>query len=85
MKVSQVRQMLANYKDDDHIVIAWWDKDLFQTLDDDLKEHPLEEEVWVEANEQIDHDGDLVFGDYTNSTIHDAIAEVIAKVHAERD
>lgn len=76
--------MLSRYKDDDHIVIAWWDKDLFYTLDDDLEEQPVEEDAWIEANEQIDFDGDLVFGDYINSTIHDAIAEVIAKIFAER-
>lgn len=85
MKVSEIKKMLEAYSDDDQLVIAWWDKNLFYTIDDDLKEVPFDDTTWIEAVHRIDDGGeDEVFTDYINSTIHDLIAEVIVKVEAEK-
>jgi hypothetical protein len=83
MKVSAIKKMLEVYPDDEHIVIAWWDKTLFATIGDDLKEKPIKTATWIEAVNNID-DGDEVFTDFINSTIHDLITEAIAKVEAEK-
>lgn len=85
MKVSEIKKMLEAYSDDDQLVIAWWDKNLFYTIDDDLKEVPIDDTTWIEAVHQIDDGGENeVFTDYINSTIHDLIMEVVAKVQAEK-
>lgn len=85
MKVSEIKKMLEAYSDDDQLVIAWWDKNLFYTIDDDLKEVPFDDTTWIEAVHRIDDGGeDEVFTDYINSTIHDLIMEVVAKVQAEK-
>lgn len=85
MKVSEIKKMLEAYSDDDQLVIAWWDKNLFYTIDDDLKEVPIDDTTWIEAVHRIDDGGeDEVFTDYINSTIHDLIMEVVAKVQAEK-
>lgn len=85
MKVSEIKKMLEAYSDDDRLVIAWWDKNLFYTVDDDLNEVPINDITWIEAVYRINDGGENeVFTDYINSTIHDLIMEVIAKVQAEK-
>lgn len=85
MKVSEIKKMLEAYSDDDRLVIAWWDKNLFYTIDDDLKEVPIDNITWIEAVYRINDGGENeVFTDFINSTIHDLIMEVIAKVQAEK-
>jgi len=87
MKVSEVRKMLEVYNDDEHIVIAWWDKSLFYTITDDLREVEIDNDVWVEACQRIDepHKNDEeIFDDITNSTIHENIAAIISAVTGER-
>lgn len=85
MKVSEIKKMLEAYSDDDRLVIAWWDKNLFYTIDDDLNEVPINDITWIEAVYRINDGGENeVFTEYINSTIHDLIMEVIAKVQAEK-
>lgn len=83
MKVSEVRKMLEVYNDDEHIVIAWWDKSLFHTITDDLREVEVDNDVWVEACQRIDEPlarDEEIFDDITNSTIHENIASIISAV-----
>lgn len=83
MRVSEIKKMLEAYSDDDHLVIAWWDKSLFYTITDDLREVEVDNDVWIEACQRIDQplgSDEEIFDDITNSTIHENIASIISVV-----
>jgi hypothetical protein len=50
MKVKDLIEQLQDYKPEDELLIAYWDKDYVQTaLEDELEGKPYPDEAWEDA------------------------------------
>lgn len=68
MQVSHAIYLLQKYyKPEDHLVIAWWDKEWVDAL---VVDEPLTEEEWAEiasdSDESLDGLGDQIQHHFTN-------------------
>lgn len=69
MKKSKVIEYLASYKDDEELLIAWWDKD--------TTGHELTDEQWKQVVSEVD-EIDNAFQDITY-----LIDEAVSKIKGE--
>ena len=59
MKVSQIKELLSAYSDDDELMIAWNDRQGFEYVLD----KPLPQEIWEEAVTSFDRSDMQDFND----------------------
>jgi hypothetical protein len=69
MKKSKVLEYLAGYKDDDELLIAWWDKE--------TTGHELTDQEWADVVRIVD---DV---EYALAGVSEAIDEAVEKIKGE--
>jgi hypothetical protein len=73
MKKSKVLEYLAGYKDDEELLIAWWDKETVEEHNDTQ----LTDDEWVEIVRAVD---DI---DHALESATDAIADAVQEIKGE--
>lgn len=77
MKVSEAIKMLTqNYKQDDDLFIAWWDKD---SADDYTNDEKLSNDEWESIVKELDEDEHLFY------SVSNTISELVTEIELERD
>ena len=62
MKVSEAIAMLQSYDPDDHVIIGWWSRDLFED------EYDIDDNTWTSICQSL-----IDLTDRANEDIYDAI------------
>lgn len=77
MKVSEAIKMLTqNYKQDDELFIAWWDKDSANDYTDDEE---LTNDQWEEIVKELDEDEHLFY------SVSDTISQLVIDVQLQAE
>ena len=71
MKVKDVIKNMQSYNPDDEVVILWWTKDIFDSVDDAV----ISNDVWSKVVKTLDDENNL---DFANQVISDEILCVLA-------
>lgn len=73
MKKSKVLEYLAGYKDDDELLIAWWDKETVEEHNDTQ----LTDQEWADVVQAVD------YIDHALESATDAIADAVREIKGE--
>jgi hypothetical protein len=72
MKVSEAIKMLQSYDPDDHVVIGWWSRELFE------EQYEIDDNTWVSICQSF-----LDLTDHVNEEIYDAIVYELEQSNKE--
>ena len=84
MKVKTLREQLANYKDEEEILVAYWDKsyaDQYVSMAGDRDE--ITEEQWAKVVEEMDNETAHEYDLHSISEIINAKVEKIVPIGSE--